>query len=175
MYFLRGQWAKLSTDAAPGGAFRKFKDVGKDRYNVKLFLAQQKQVTKNGGNGTVTTKTDSKTGDPLGNINSQRNHSKVYISKDSIASCSGHPYNGSIQDWGGINEILLVEKCPNACKPVRSNWEQEFKYGEELVNASTFEWASAWSQEPKANNPAATKLTNVSWSSGSKTGGLVQI
>ncbi len=172
VYLLRGQWAKLSTDT--GGAFRKFKDVGKDRYNAKLFLAQQKQITKNGGNGTATTKVGSD-GNPLSNINSQRNHTKVYISKDSIASCSGHPYNGSMQDWGGINEILLVEKCPNACKPVRSNWEQEFKYGEELVNASTFPWASAWSQEPNANNPAATKLTNVSWSSGSKTGGLVQI
>ena len=174
VYLLRGQWANLSTNASSGGAFRKFKDLGKDRYNAKLFLAQQKQVTKTGKDGTVTTTVDSK-GNPLHTTNSQRNHSKVYISKDSIASCSGHPYNGGVQDWGGINEILLVEKCPNACKPVRSNWEEEFKYGEELVNAATFPWASDWSQEPKSNNPAATKLTNVSWSSGSKTGGLIQI
>jgi hypothetical protein len=171
VYLLRGQWAGLTSDPSMG--FRKFKTAGKDRYNVKLSLAQKQQVTKNGEHGTVTTNVDDQ-GNPV-NIDSQRNHSKVYISKDSIASCSGHPYNGGVQDWGGINEVLLVEKCPNACKPVRSNWEQEFKYGEELVNASTFPWGSNWSQEPKANNPVATKLTNVSWSAGSKTGGLVQI
>lgn len=170
VHLLRGQWSNLGTDEA----FTTFKNIGKDSYQVKLFLAQKKQITKDGGNGTVTTKT-SKDGNPDNVQFSQRNHSKVYISKDSIASCSGHPYNGGIQDWGGINEVMLVENCPNACRPVRSNWEMEFKYGEELKNASTFPWASGWANQKLAVPPKDTSMVVTEWSSGSKKGGMVKV
>ena len=174
VYLLRGQWAALSTGT--DGAFGSFKNAagkGGGSYNAKLYLAQQKQITATGGNNTVTTPVD-KNKNPDRAV-SQRNHTKCYISSNSIASSSGHPYNGGVQDWGGVNEVLLVEKCPNACKPIRRNWEEEWKYGEELKNAATFPWAKPWSNQDTAKIPTPTQLNPSVWTVGSKQGGLISL
>ena len=176
VYFLRGQWKNLGGSEA----FKTFKQKGGSRYNVRLFLAQKKQITATGGEDTVTTKLGTD-GNPDKYIDSQRNHSKLYVSKNSIASCSGHPYNGGVQDWGGINEVMLVENCPNACKPVRSNWELEFKYGEKLKNAYTFPWAiekysgpPSW-QNDNSSDPPSTDISQTNWEANSTSGGLILV
>lgn len=169
VYLLRGQWKNLGT----GDAFGTFKDIGKKKYNVRLFLAQTTQITKNCDKDTVITRVD-KEGNPDNTIDSQRNHSKYYVSKNSIASCSGHPYNGGVQDWGGINEVLLVEHCPNACIPVRSNWELEYTHGEKLENAATFPWAQqGWSGQQDNGDPTTTKISSAPWKSGDTKGAVL--
>jgi hypothetical protein len=165
IHLLRGQWKNLNPGVDGDNTyFKKFKDISSDGYNARLYLAQKKQVTKNGGNGTVTTTLDS-----------DGNPDKSYISKDSILSCSGHPYNGGSQDWGGINEVLLVEKCSNACKPVRSNWELIYNHGEKLTNAATFPWAKDWANSTDNGDISPSSLTSQSWNSGSTTGGLISV
>jgi hypothetical protein len=175
VYLLRGQWSALS----PGtdGAFTAFKQAAQGKggsYNVKLYLAQTTQVTSTGSGNTTTTHVGSDKNPDKSTV-SQRNHTKCYISSNSIASCSGHPYNGGVQDWGGINEVLLVEKCPNACKPIRNNWEQEWKYGEQLQNAATFPWAKDWSGQVDVNNLKPTSLSPTTWATGSTNGGIISL
>ena len=106
----------------------------------------------------------------------------MYLSKKSILSASGHPYNGGTYDWDGINEVLLIQNCKNFCSPLRANWELEYKYAETIKNAATFMWANGgtmgkgWGNDnilsADANIPI-TGISTVSWNNNSN-GGIVK-
>lgn len=179
LFILIGQWSNLSPGIGPSGALTMFSDAATQAgssINYKLFSAQKKQVTKDGRNGTVTTVMDSKGENPDPGNNWQRNHTKCYLSEDSLLSCSGHPYNGGVNDWAGVNEALFVEKCRNFVSILRANFEIEYTYGNTIKNSSTFTWATDWDNQevpPLANDIGQTDLTEKIWTASSTSGGLV--
>jgi hypothetical protein len=108
----------------------------------------------------------------------QRNHTKCYLTEDSLLSCSGHPYNGGVNDWAGVNEALFVEKCPNFVSILRANFEYEYTYANTIKNSSSFDWAKDWDNEsiPSLDSKIdPTQLSIGTWQAGSTTGGIITI
>lgn len=179
LYIVIGQWSNLDPGVGQGGALSMFSDAATaagSSINYRLFSAQKKQVTLKGDNNTVRTRMDSKGENPDPGNNWQRNHTKCYLSKDSLLSCSGHPYNGGVNDWAGVNEALFVEKCPNFVSILRANFEVEYTYSNTIKNSSTFKWAQAWgsSDVPALADPIGqTDLTEKNWLANSTSGGII--
>ena len=179
LFIVAGQWSNLNPGVGTNGALEMFSNAAQksgSSVNYKLFSAQKKQTTISGGGDTVTTKMDEKNENPDPSNNWQRNHTKSYLSEDSLLSCSGHPYNGGVNDWAGINEALFVEKCPNFVSILRANFEYEYTFANTIKNSSTFKWANDWASAsiPSLDtNITPTPLSISTWNKGSTIGGII--
>lgn len=165
---IAGQWSNIN----PGvnGALSMYKNkaaAAESVFNYGLYHAQKFQTTSSGTEPGASKTTLDKDGNPSSGNNWERNHTKCYLSKDSILSSSGHPYNGGVLDWAGINECVLIENCPNLCKPLRVNFEQEYRYSNTVRSASTFPWGNAWAGMDLATPINDTVLNNNGWGAGS--------
>ena len=181
LFIVMGQWSNLNPGIGSDGALSLLCDAASNAgssINYKLFNAQKKQVTWNGNNGTVKTKLDSKNENPDPGNNWQRNHTKCYLSEDSFISCSGHPYNGGVNDWAGVNEALFVEKCPNFVSILRANFEVEYTYANTIKNSATFKWAADWQPDSVpalANDIVPTVIIQKNWEPNSSSGGIIKL
>ena len=158
-----GQWSNMSTGVDVLTLYKNKAASAESQLNYKLYHAQKLQSTASGEEAGASKTIVDKNGNPVSGNNWERNHTKCYLSKDSILSSSGHPYNGGVNDWGGINECVLIENCQNLCKPLRVNFEVEYKYSNTVNSSSTFPWASAWAGMDFATPIANTVLNTNGW------------
>ena len=180
LFIIAGQWSNLNPGVGTNGALEMFSNVATQSgssVNYKLFSAQKTQTTLTGTPGTVKTVLDGNN-NPNPTNDWQRNHTKCYLTEDSLLSCSGHPYNGGVNDWAGVNEALFVEKCPNFVSILRANFEYEYTYANTIKNSSSFDWAKDWDNEsiPSLDSKIdPTQLSIGTWQAGSTTGGIITI
>lgn len=178
LFIVAGQWKNINP-GLPNGALDLFYNQAQksgSSINYKLYQAQTKQTTLTGAGDTAKTVLDSTNNPDAGN-NWQRNHTKCYLSKRSVLVCSGHPYNGGVNDWAGVNEAMYVENCPNFLMVLRANFETEYQYANTIKNSGTFPFGAPWlaSNVPSlAEEIVATTLSEVLWSAGGS-GGLIKI
>ncbi len=119
LYAMAGQWT-LNADYSADPYYSAFYNAAtksSSTFQYKLYQAQTGQNVAPQPNGIVRS-------------TAQRNHSKAYLSKTGFVFASGHPYNGSYDDFSGINEVVLAEDCPNVASALARNFENEFKYAE---------------------------------------------
>jgi hypothetical protein len=138
LFIVAGQWKNINP-GLPNGALDLFYNQAQksgSSINYKLYQAQTKQTTLTGAGDTAKTVLDSTNNPDAGN-NWQRNHTKCYLSKRSVLVCSGHPYNGGVNDWAGVNEAMYVENCPNFLMVLRANFETEYQYANTIKNSGT--------------------------------------
>jgi hypothetical protein len=130
VYAMAGQWDLPGesytgqTIPSPNGSpyFKAFYDAAQTSHSTFQYKYYQAQTAQ-----TTSSSADIKSV-------ARRNHSKAYISKTSFVMASGHPYNGSWNDFSGINEVILAEGSPNMSAALGRNFENEFKYAETMAS-----------------------------------------